>query len=50
MIGGLQRVGLDSMAVLANKVAVVTGGSGTVGSGIIYQLLSAGAKVVAPIR
>ncbi|GAQ86226.1 hypothetical protein KFL_002770030 [Klebsormidium nitens] len=38
------------MASLANKVAVVTGGSGTVGSGIIYQLLKAGAKVIAPVR
>ena len=38
------------MAALANKVAVVTGGSGTVGSGIIYQLLSAGVKVIAPVR
>lgn len=38
------------MEKAAEKVAVVTGGSGTVGSGIIRALLAAGATVVAPLR
>ena len=35
---------------LKGQVAVVTGASGTVGAGILDQLLSAGATVVAPVR
>jgi NAD(P)-dependent dehydrogenase (short-subunit alcohol dehydrogenase family) len=35
---------------LEGKVVVVAGGSGTVGSGIVYEFLKSGAKVVVPIR
>jgi 3-oxoacyl-[acyl-carrier protein] reductase len=35
---------------MAGKVALVTGGSGVVGSGIIRAFLAAGATVVAPLR
>ncbi|KAL4549971.1 hypothetical protein Ndes2526B_g04950 [Nannochloris sp. 'desiccata'] len=35
---------------LKGKTAVITGGSGIVGSGIVHQFLKEGAKVIAPVR
>ena len=33
-----------------SKIAVITGGSGTIGSGIVVAFLQAGCRVVAPCR
>jgi len=38
------------MSKLSGKVALITGGSGTVGSGAIKAYLQQGAHVVAPFR
>lgn len=38
------------METLQNKIAVVLGGTGGVGEGIVKSLLSAGATVVVPTR
>ncbi|GAQ81336.1 hypothetical protein KFL_000770290 [Klebsormidium nitens] len=38
------------MAPLPQTVALVTGGSGIVGAGVIYAFLKAGAQVIAPVR
>lgn len=35
---------------LEGQVVVVAGGSGTVGSGIVYEFLKCGAKVIVPLR
>lgn len=38
------------MASFSKAVALVTGGSGVVGSGVVYAFLQAGALVIAPVR
>lgn len=38
------------MKVLTNKVALIAGGAGTLGEGIVHQLLEAGATVIVPSR
>ncbi|KAL4449037.1 hypothetical protein ABPG77_007754 [Micractinium sp. CCAP 211/92] len=47
---GAQPTKPSKLSSLKGKVCVVGGGSGTVGSGIVRQLLLEGATVIAPLR